>query len=954
MDQFDFVNRANAEYIDQLYQRYRQDPRSVEEQWRLFFMGFDAAGGVRPGALAALYQQQAGGNGKEAADAQIPHAQMLTMGVHDLVHSFRELGHFVANLDPLGHNRPNHPLLELSEFNMSPGDLDRMVGPGPFLGKTDGTLRDLVDKLVRTYCGTIGVEYTHISDKAQRDWLAQRIEPIFNRPNLSPDDARWVMNELVKAQGFEDYLKLKYANAKRFGLEGAESFVPLLNTIVEDGACLGVDELVMGMAHRGRLNTLAHVLGKPYEMILGEFEGHVPTDEEEGDGDVKYHLGYSQDRTAKCGRKVHLALAFNPSHLELVNPVVEGIVRAKQYRHGDLSRSRIVPVLIHGDAAFTGQGIVLETLALSEMPYWRTGGTIHVIINNQVGFTTMPKQGRFTPYPSDVAKTIQAPIFHVNGDDPEACAWAAKLAIAFRQQFHCDVIIDLWCYRKHGHNETDEPSFTQPLMYKEIARKVPVRDLYQQRLEREGKLSAAEVDRMKGELKERLDKAYAIAKDHRPRQTVATLGGLWKGYQRAGADWSARTAVTPETVRKVAEGITRIPEGFTVHPKLAKLLENRKLMGEGKLPMDWATAEAFALGSLMLEGTAIRFVGQDAQRGTFSHRHATLHDYNTGAKYYPLANIAPNQAPLAIVNTMLSELAVLGFEYGFSSADPANLCLWEAQFGDFVNGAQPIIDQFITAAESKWQKMCGLIMLLPHGYEGQGPEHSNAYMERFLSLCAENNIQVAVPSTPAQYFHLLRRQIKRKFRKPLVLFMPKSLLRSELSSSALEEITHPDAQVRLVIDDPTVIQRDKVRRVLFCSGKVYFTLHQAREKNNVRDIALVRVEQPYPYPQKDIQAIIARYNRAEEFSWVQEEPKNRGAWAFMEQRLRQILPDDKLLAYYGREEAASPATGSYKLHQIEEQELIGHALELSQRKAEEAAPVPVGKEAATKAQSVSE
>jgi 2-oxoglutarate dehydrogenase E1 component len=933
MEKVDFVSRANSEYIDELYQRYQRDPRSVDDSWRAFFMGFEAAGG-RPTSLA--------GTPTSPTDPS-------AMGIFDLVHSYRELGHFIANLNPLGNNRENHPLLELSQFNISANDLDRRVGHGSFCGATEGTIRDLLAKLRKTYCGTIGVEFTHISDKAQRDWLINRIEPACNHPNFSVQERRWVMEQIVASQGFEEYLKLKYGNAKRFGLEGGESLIPLLNTVVEDGAALGMEEIVMGMAHRGRLNTLANVLGKPYEMILGEFEGYIPEDME-GDGDVKYHLGYSQDRITKSGRKLHVSLAFNPSHLELVNPVVEGIVRAKQYRYGDNDRSRVVPLLIHGDAAFTGQGIVLETLALSEMPYWRTGGTIHIIINNQIGFTTNPKQGRFTPYPTDVAKTIQAPIFHVNGDDPEACVHAARLAVAFRQQFHVDVMIDIQCYRRHGHNEMDEPGFTQPIMYKQIEQHPPVREVYAQRLEKEGAIPSADVERMKAEFKNKLDRAYSIARETKPRQMNALFGGLWKGLGKAGPDWSARTSISPDLIKRIGEGVTRVPQGFSVHPKLARLLQARREMSEGKVNCDWSMAEALALGSLMLEGTAIRFVGQDAQRGTFSHRHATLHDYNTGEKYYPLANISPDQAPIAIVNTMLSELAVLGFEYGFSCADPKNLCLWEAQFGDFVNGAQPIIDQFIVAGESKWGKMSGLVMLLPHGYEGQGPEHSNAYVERFLSMCADNNIQAVMPSLPSQYFHVLRRQIHRKFRKPLILFMPKSLLRNQ--DSKLEELTNGSFQ--LVLDDPTIQSREQVRRVLLCSGKVYFTLHAAREKHDVRDVAIVRVEQLYPYPQKEIQAIVAKYNRAQEVSWVQEEPKNRGAWSFMEPRLREILPDGRVTRYYGREESASPATGSYKLHQIEEQELVAHALELPTEQSRKTIPPAAPKEAAQKATPVSD
>jgi len=913
IDMSDLAHRANSDYLEQLYQRYQRDPRSVDERWRAFFSDMDR--GTAP----------AGRREAAAAASPAPGDGLFTIGVRDLVHSFRELGHFVANLDPLGHNRPNHPLLELSEFNMTAEDLDRQVGSGGFLGPTDGTLRDLIDKLLRTYCGTLGVEFMYISDKNQREWLAQRMEPICNRPQFTADEQRAILSQLVAANGFEQYLHTRYVGAKRFSLEGGESLIPILNTIVEDGAALGVEEIVMGMAHRGRLNTLAHVLHKPYEMILAEFEGFVPH-EDEGDGDVKYHLGYSHDRVAACGRRIHVALSFNPSHLELVNPVVEGIVRAKQYRYGDSQRTRIVPILIHGDAAFTGQGIVLETLALSEMPYWRTGGTIHIIINNQIGFTTMPKQGRFTPYPTDVAKTIQAPIFHVNGDDPEACVWAARLAVAFRQQFHCDVMIDLWCYRRHGHNEVDEPSFTQPLMYRQITSHPTVPEVYQRRLEQASRIGADEVQKLNSELRQRLDQAYQTAREARPRQSITTLGGLWRGLTRAGSDWSADTAVPPDVIRRIAEGISTVPDGFTVHPKLTRLLQARRDMGFGKLPVDWGTAEAFALGSLVLEGTPVRFVGQDSQRGTFSHRHACLHDYQTGRKYYPLANLSPDQAPIIIVNTMLSELAVLGFEYGFSSADPANLVIWEAQFGDFVNGAQPIIDQFIAAAESKWQKMSGLVMLLPHGYEGQGPEHSHAYLERFLSLCAENNLQVCVPTLPAQYFHLLRRQIHRRFRKPLILMMPKSLLRSELSTSTLEEFT--SATFRNVIDDPAVESPQRVRRLLLCSGKVYFTLHATRQKHAIDDVAIVRIEQLYPFPGKEIAAILARYNRAEEVAWVQEEPRNRGAWTFMHQRIPGMLPDSTVWSYYGREESASPATGSYKLHQIEENELVSHALDL--------------------------
>ncbi len=916
MDPFDFINRANADYIERLYQTYKSDPRLLEPHWKAFFAGFDL-GNARPGITPA---QTLGDEAKEWSEPN----RALDAG--DIVHSYRELGHFIATLDPLGHHRPNHPLLDLSNFGLGIGDLDRPTGQTSFLGKTDGTLRDLLEKLRLTYCSTVGAEYLSIADKTQREWLQQRMEPTYNHPSCGEWDCKEILQQVVAAQGFEEYLHTKYVGQKRFSLEGGEAFIPMMNAMIEEGASLGVEEMVMGMAHRGRLNVLAHVLHKPYELILSEFEGtSVPLDD--GDGDVKYHLGYSNDRITKAGKKVHVSLSYNPSHLELVNPVVEGIVRAKQYYLKDTERSRVVPILIHGDAAFCGQGIVQETLALSEMPYWRTGGTVHIICNNQIGFTTMPKQGRFTPYPSDVAKMIQAPVFHVNGDDPEACVFVAKLAVAFRQQFHCDVIIDMWCYRRHGHNEADEPSFTQPLMYKEIQAHPPLREVYSRKLVEAGKVTAEEVDKMKVDLRQRLDAAQQIAREARPRDKVKTLGGIWAGLTKAGNDWSANTALPEATIRFIGERATTVPEGFTVHPKLKRLLANRREMAEGRMPIDWGCGEMFALGSLVLEGTPVRFVGQDAQRGTFGHRHACLHDYETGRKYYPLANLKPDQVPIIIVNTMLSELAVLGFEYGFASADPRNFVVWEAQFGDFVNGAQAIIDQFIAAAESKWGKQCGLTLLLPHGYEGAGPEHSYAYLDRFLASSADDNWQVCYPTLPSQHFHLLRRQMKRNFRKPLIVMTPKSLLRLEAATSSLKEFT--DGQFQLVIDDPTAPPREKVNRLVLCTGKVFYALHAERAKHNLDNVAIVRVEQLYPFPQKELQSILARYRYANEICWVQEEPRNRGAWSFMRNWLEQMLPDTAVLTYVGRDASASPATGSYKVHAVEEKELLSHALDLS-------------------------
>jgi len=942
MDHSDIINRGNADYIDRLYQLYQSDARSVDAYWQAFFAGFEAAGG-RAVSLTGVF----------GADAQAPPDQLdpsqARAGVEtkNLVHSYRELGHFIADLDPLGHNRPTQSLLELSQFGLTSADMDKRVTQSDFRGTFDGTLRDLIEKLKATYSSTFGVEFVNISDKAQRDWLIERMEPILNRPVLTKAERQALLYEVIVAQGFEEFLARKHQGQKRFGLEGGESLIPLLNTLVDDGAALGIQEVVMGMSHRGRLNVLAHVVNKPYEVIFREFEGKT-AEGQDGDGDVKYHLGYAQDRRTKNHHNIHIALSYNPSHLELVDPVVVGIVRAKQNYRGDhATRTRVVPILIHGDAAFCGQGIVHETLGLSELPYYRTGGTIHVIVNNQIGFTTLPRQGRFTPYPTDVAKMIQAPIFHVNGDDPEACVHAAKLAIAFRQEFHCDVMIDVWCYRKNGHNEQDEAGFTQPVMTREIAAKISIRDLYAQKLIDEGVVTAEVVQGMRNEANGRLDEALTQARETQPTAIPLppSFGGVWKGFARAGQDLSAVTKVSADVLREVGQGTTRVPAGFTIHPKLKSLLERRLEMSLGKAPIDWGTAEMLALGSLLLEGTPVRFVGQDTQRGTFSHRHAALRDHNTGDKYVPLANISQHQAPIIFVNTMLSELAVLGFEYGFSSADPRNLVVWEAQFGDFVNMAQPIIDQFIVAAESKWGKMSGLVMLLPHGYEGSGPEHSYAYLDRFLALCAEDNIQVCYPSTPAQYFHLLRRQMRRNFRKPLILMMPKANLRDAISS--LAELT--EGSVHLVIDDPAFPSRDRVRRLLLCSGKIYFTLDNARKKTPMEDVALVRVEQFYPYPKTELQAILAKYRNVTEIGWVQEEPKNRGAWTFMSDRLQGMLPKNIVLNYYGREESASPAVGSKRINDQEEAEIVSRAFFLDllvQETAKPAKPEPALQEVA--------
>jgi 2-oxoglutarate dehydrogenase E1 component len=906
----DFVLRANPDYIDDLYRQYARDPGSVGADWAHFFAGFElGSDGHRAPAVAA----------PAAAPAE---AERVT-GVQDLIHTYREFGHLIADLNPLGGNLREHPLLAIQEFGFSERDLDRTVQCPHFRRQPQATLRELISLLKATYCRTIAVEYMYISDKTQRDWLKEHMEPTLNEPQLEADDRRHIYATLVAATGFEEFLHTKYVGQKRFSLEGGEVLIPLLDTLIEESGAAGVEEIVMGMPHRGRLNVLANILRKPYEMILAEFEGSFLPSAVQGDGDVKYHLGYARDHTTRNGRKVHVSLLSNPSHLEAVNPVVEGIVRAKQMVHHDVDGTTVMPLLIHGEAAFTGQGLVVETLALSELANYRTGGTIHVIVDNQVGFTARPEDYRCTRYSSDVAKVIQAPVFHVNGNDPEAAVQAARLAAAFRARFRVDVIINVICYRRHGHNETDDPTFTQPTMYKIINALPTVRELYAQRLIERRIFDAATAERYKAEFREVLEDAINYARDFMPRQQVFALGGLWKGFTWAGSDWSAHTAVPAAELIAVAEAASRIPEGFDAHPRQRKLLADRAAAVRAGVGIDWACAEMLALGSLLREGTNVRLAGQDSGRGTFSQRHAVLTDRTTAARYVPLQHLAPEQGWVQIIDTMLSEAAVLGFEYGFSSADPRNLVIWEAQFGDFANGAQVIIDQFISSAESKWQRMSGLVMLLPHGMEGQGPEHSSARLERYLQLSAEHNWQVCNLTTPAQYFHALRRQMRRNFRKPLVLMSPKSLLRHKLAVSDLAAFTGGAFQT--VLPDPAALDAAAVRRVLLCSGKVFYDLVVAREQRDVTDVAIIRVEQLYPFPGEEIAAALAPFTAASEVCWVQEEPWNMGAWHFIHQRLRPLI-GERPLRYVGRDEAASPATGSYKIHQAEQAEIVEQAL----------------------------
>jgi 2-oxoglutarate dehydrogenase E1 component len=918
MSRPDFLAQANAAYIEGLQEDYRRDPESVPYEWQIFFAGVEAASGAGAGTDDNVPATSVAA----APAAQTPASP--TLGVFDLIHSYRELGHLIANLDPLGANQTHHELLELSEFGFEASDLDRVFECPTVGGAAEASLRDLVLLLRATYCGTLGVEYMHIADKEQRSWLQEQIEPSLNTPEMTELDRRHLFRAVSTANLFEQFIHTKYVGQKRFSLEGGESLIPLLNTLIDEAGALGVEEVVMGMPHRGRLNVMANILGKPCELIFSEYEGAFLPNNIQGDGDVKYHLGYARDHVTRAGKKVHISLLSNPSHLEAIDPVVEGIVHAKQeYLRDTETRTRVVPLLLHGDAAFTGQGIVAETLALSELKPFHNGGTVHIVINNQIGFTTSPSDSRFTNYPSDLAKFINAPVLHVNADDPEAAVQAARLAVAFRARFHEDVIIDLVCYRRHGHNELDDPTFTQPALYKTIRAHTPVHKIYAEQLRQAGVLGEGEAEDVWNDIRQRFEDALEYARDAMPKQRVFAFGGAWEGMGWAGKDWRAHTAVSMSRLQRVMDGITRAPKDFNLHPKIAKLNKTRAAMLDGEGDVDWATAEALAFGTLLLEGTNVRLSGQDSARGTFSQRHAVFHDMENDRRHVPLNKLGLGQARFRVIDTMLSENAVLGFEYGYSSADPRNLVLWEAQYGDFANGAQVIIDQFIVSAESKWQRQSGIVLLLPHGYEGQGPEHSSARLERYLQMCAEDNVQVCTPTTPAQYFHALRRQIHRRFRKPLILMTPKSMLRMKLCTSGVAEFTGGGFQ--RVIDEIVDIDPSSVRRVLLCSGKVYYDLLLAREERVAKDVAILRVEQLYPFPDAELTEMIATFPEDAEVCWVQEESKNMGAWNFVSSRLAGLLAQGRAPLYVGRDEAASPATGSYKLHQQELDQFLNDA-----------------------------
>ncbi len=931
----------NAAVVDEIHHRYEVDPGSVHPDWsRRFDNGaaaprpLEAGTPVTPAtavpAVSAQIEPAVSVQIEPAVSVQIEpaeaqkHARVLRM-----IHAYRARGHRIADIDPLGGQPTYFAELDPANYGFGNEDLEKLYMSGDLPGDTMQSLGDILGRLRRTYCEKIGVEFTHVQDPGCRRWLQDLMEEDENTPDLTPEERLRILEKLSAAELFENFLHTKFLGQKRFSLEGAETLIPLLDHLVEEGGANGAREFVLGMAHRGRLNVLSNIMGKSLESMFSEFEDIEDIEVPFGSGDVKYHKGFSSDRRTRSGHKVHLTLTANPSHLEAVNPVVEGRTRAKQVRMGDSDGATIIPILIHGDAAFAGQGIVPETLNLSQVAGYSTGGTVHVVVNNQIGFTTNPSEARSTLYCTDVAKMIQVPIFHVNGDDPEAVLHCVELALQFRQRFHTDVVIDMVCYRRHGHNEGDDPSFTQPLLYEKIRGRPSARKVYTDRLIREGVLDAARAREMEEDLRSQLDQALEIIDTNPPGPDEPyDPRGPWTGFSRTAPEDEEPTGVGIDILAHICEGIASVPAEFQVHPKLQPFLERRrKVIGEDG-DIDWATGEALAFGSLLLEGTPVRLSGQDSTRGTFSQRHAALVDQKTSEEYAPLDHLSDNQARFEVYDSILSEVAVLGFEYGYSLADPTTLTLWEAQFGDFVNGAQIIIDQFISCAHTKWQRMSGLVMLLPHGFEGQGPEHSSARMERFLQLCAEDGMQVVNCTTPGQYFHVLRRQMRREFRAPLVIFTPKSLLRHKRAVSKPRELA--EGRFLEIFDDPIVSQDpDAAERVILCCGKVYYDILAERERrwsaSDTGGVSVVRVEQLYPWPGAELAATLARYRNAERVVWCQEEPANMGAWTFVRERLQAALGSGQKLAYAGRKESASPATGSGRLHREEQAQLVAAA-----------------------------
>jgi 2-oxoglutarate dehydrogenase E1 component len=895
---------SSPDYIDLLYGQWTSDPALVPEEWRNFFAGFEL------GADRVC-------SGADADDAQ--------SRVASLIFGYRSRGHITAHTNPLKERPAPDPGLAIEEFGFSSSDLERVFDTGHSGMEQRATLSQIVDFLKETYCGSVGVEYIHIPEREIRRWLQAEMEPNRNRVDFDRDRKIRILGHLVDAELFETFIHSRYQGQKRFSLEGAESLIPALHQFMETAAATGAEEVVLGMAHRGRLNVLANILQKPFDMLFHEFEDNIQPHSESG-GDVKYHRGYSSSYTATNGSRLHLSLTANPSHLEAVNPVVEGRTRAKQRRYGDTdNRGHILPVLIHGDAAFAGQGLVAETLNLSQLKGYRVGGTVHIIVNNQIGFTTSPGDARSTRYPTDVAKMIEAPIFHVNGDEPEAVCYVVDLALRFRQKFHRDVVIDMLCYRKYGHNEGDEPAFTQPMMYRKIRNRTSVRKSFQLKMEGALHLSLEQSSTIERVLKDRLYDAFTSVREACPVsfEDEHAFGGLWKGLDKPYCFDCEPTAIGHEELLRVTRALTTIPEGFHLNRKIARRLPVQLEAVQTMGTIDWGLAELLAYGTLLAEDIPVRLSGQDSIRGTFSHRHAGWVDTKNGTTYFPLNHIDDDQASFCAYNSMLSEAAVLGFDYGYALVEPNMLVIWEAQFGDFANGAQVIIDQFITVAMDKWERACGIVMLLPHGYEGQGPEHSNAYLDRYLAACAEDNIQVCNLTTPAQLFHVLRRQLKRPFRRPLIIMAPKSLLRHKECVSPIADLLAGGFSEFL--DDP--LQPPNPKRLLLCSGKIYYDLVAGRQRSErPNEVAIVRVEQFYPFNGPLLENITRPYRGAPEVCWVQEETRNRGGWTFMRPYLEELFPDHSI-RYIGRPPSASPATGSSRVHRHEQEQIVHRAME---------------------------
>ncbi len=927
------ISGGNAAYVEDLYEQYLADPRSVGSDWKTYFDGLRGQGDVPRSAAIARILAAAKSAGRAQPDtSSVPDAAAQKQAaVLKLVTAYRSRGHLVADLDPLGllalgdscdvPDKPASPDLELAFHGLSDADLGSQFATGLLGGPQTTSLKDLLAILRRTYSASIGAEFMHISDANQRRWVYQRLEQAASGFNFDRDSKLKILERLTAAEGLERYLHTKYVGQKRFSLEGGDSLIPLMDALVQYAGTGGVKEMVVGMAHRGRLNVLVNTLGKPPQQLFNEFEGKFAhPDDPAHSGDVKYHLGFSAD-VKTPGGPLHLALAFNPSHLEIVNPVVAGSVKARQHRRKDWERDAVLPVLMHGDAAFAGQGVGMELLQMSQARGFAVGGSVHVVINNQIGFTTSrPDDARSTLYCTDVAKMVGAPILHVNADDPEAVVFCTKLAFDYRQEFNRDVVIDLVCYRRHGHNEADEPAATQPVMYQAIRAHKTTRELYAQRLVAEGVLDEAAVKQMMDEYRDKLETGALTTDLQAP---VESFGIDWSPYVKGTLFDAVDTGVPRKTLDVLAEQINTIPDNVTLHARVAKIYETRREMAAGKQPADWGFAENLAYASLLKDGYKLRLVGQDSGRGTFFHRHAVLHDQNGGADYLPLADIAADPDNVTIVDSLLSEEAVLAFEYGYASADPTTLDIWEAQFGDFANGAQVVIDQFISSGESKWDRLCGLAMFLPHGYEGQGPEHSSARIERFLQLCALDNMQVCVPTTPAQMFHLIRRQMKRATRKPLIVMTPKSLLRHKLAISTLDELASGGFQ-NLIPD--SVAGSKQVTRVVACSGKVYYDLLEEQTKRKLTNVALVRVEQLFPFPRSELAAELMRFASAKDLVWCQEEPMNQGAWYQIQHHLMRCLQSGQSLHYAGRMRSPAPACGHLSTHQAEQAKLVEDAL----------------------------